>query len=298
MMLRARRPPAWILLIGIAALAPPSQVLSDDEPASPSLPDLHAFLNDVRDRLHSDEFLLDQYTFTEKHTENRLDAHGQVRKSTSAVYEVYPSPEPGHTYRRMVQEDGRPLTPEELAKEDRKQEEKEAKASAKIADEEKRAESLERRKQKEAEAVEELFRVYDVEMVRREPVEGRDAILLTFQPRPGVKAETRAGKILQRFAGRAWIDEQDRQLVRVEAELVDDLSFGLGVLARLKKGATASLTRRKVNDEIWLPAQARFAGQARILLVKGIRLDALSEYSDYRKFSVATESAVTSDQNR
>ncbi len=258
------------------------------------LPDLHSFLSDVRDRLHSDEFLLDQYTFTERHTEQHLDSQGNVRKSSTSVYEVYPSPEPGHTYRRMVEEDGRALSAEELAKEDRKQDEKEAKATAKTEsqDEQTRASAAERRREKEAAAVEELFRVYDIRLVRREEILGRDAILLTFQPRPAVKAETKAGKILQRFAGRAWIDEADRQLVRVEAELVDDLSFGFGILARLKKGATVSLTRKKINDEIWLPAEAHFIGQARILLVKGLRMDALSEYSNYKKFSVATESTV------
>jgi hypothetical protein len=53
--------------------------------------------------------------------------------------------------------------------------------------------------------------------------------------------------------------------------------------------------RRKVNDEIWLPAEARFIGQARVLLVKTIRLDTLSEYSDYKKFTVATDSTVKSE---
>jgi len=286
------------LVLWLAALGQPATAAGQD--LERPLPDLHSFLNEVRDRLHSDEFLLDQYTFTERHTEHRLDARGNISKTSSAVYEVYPSPEPGHTYRRKIAEDGRALSAEELAREDHKQEEKEARASARASEDEPAGDSREeRRRQKEVAAVEELFRVYDIRMVRREPLDGRDAILLTFQPRAGVKAETRAGKILQRFAGRAWIDEEDRQLVRVEAALVDDLSFGFGVLARLKKGATVSLTRRKINDEIWLPAQAHFTGHARVLLVKGIRLDALSEYSDYKKFSVATETSVAGErQNR
>jgi len=69
--------------------------------------------------------------------------------------------------------------------------------------------------------------------------------------------------------------------------------LGLGLLARLHKGSRASLLRRKVNGEIWLPAQARFSGSARLLLFKGLRLDGLSEYSDYRKFQVATSTDIT-----
>lgn len=264
------------------------------DPDTAALPDLPVFLREIRDRLHSDEFLLDQYTFTERHRERRLDGKGKIRTQTEQVYEVYPSPEPGHTYRRLVERDGKPLSSAELVREDHKQEEREAKASA--ADGQKQAARREERRRKEEEIIGELFRVYDIRIAGRETLEGRTAILLVFQPRPGTRAATKAGKILQKFEGRAWIDEQDRQLVRVEAKLVDNLSFGFGILAKLKKGATISVLRRKVNDEIWLPAEARFVGQARFLLVKGVRLDELSEYSDYRKFSVATETAMTPDR--
>ena len=240
----------------------------------------------VRERIHTDDFLLDQYTFTEKQTERRLDANGNVKKVTSAAYEVYPSAEPGHTYRKLVEQDGKPLPADELAKEDRKQQAKEAKAAARSP------EVQAERRSKEDEAIDELFRLYDIRFLGREPLEGRDAILVTFAPRPGVETTTKPGKILKKFSGRAWIDEEDRQLVRAEAELTDDLSFGFGILAKLKKGARAQLRRRKVNDEIWLPAEARFVGHARLFLVKGLHIDALSEYSDYKKFSVATDATA------
>jgi hypothetical protein len=289
---RGRPRPFFILeiagLLAFTAVSLPAA----DEPKPAPLPDLRSFLHGVRERLHSDEFLLDQYTFTERHTERHLDSRGNVQKVSSAVYEVYPSGEPGHTYRRLVEQDGKALSARELAKEDLKQDDKQTRASAKTPTDVAKAE----RNRKEAEAIAELFRVYDIRMSGRETLDGRSAILLTFQPRPGVEAEIKAGKILRKFAGRAWIDEEDLQLVRVEGELVDDLSFGFGILAKLKKGSTAFILRRKINDEIWLPAEARFVGQARILLVKALRLDALSEYSDYKKFSVATESAVTPER--
>ena len=37
---------------------------------------------------------------------------------------------------------------------------------------------------------------------------------------------------------------------------------------------------------------ARFIGHGRVLLIKGLHVDTLSEYSDYKKFSIATDSAV------
>ena len=274
-----------VVLGSLLAFTPPAR--SGDEPVAAPLPDARTFLAEVRERLHTDDFLLDQYTFTEKRTERQLDAEGKVKKITTSSYEVYPSAEPGQTYRKLVEEDGRALPKDELAKEDRKQQAREEKARQRSP--EAQAES----RRKETEAIDEIFRLYDMRLVRREPLDGRDAILVTFTPRPGVETTTRPGRIVKKFSGRAWIDEADRQLVRAEGELTDDLSFGFGILAKLKKGARAELKRKKVNDEIWLPSEARFVGHARVFLVKGIHIDALSEYADYRKFTVATDTSAT-----
>jgi hypothetical protein len=281
---------------GVLALATPAGAA--DEPSAAALPDLQVLLGEVRERLHSDDFLLDQYTFTEKQTERRLDTDGNVKKMTTSLYEVYPSPEPGRTYRKLVERDGKPLTAEELAKEDQKQEAKEARKAARLYGEDasRRASAESERRLKETRTIDELFRIYEFRIVGRETLDGRGAIVVTFEPRPGVETETRSGKILRKFAGRAWIDEEDRQLVRVEAELTDDLSFGFGILAKLKKGSRAQIQRRKINDEIWLPAQAHFAGNARLFIVKGLHIDTLSEYSDYKKFTVATEAAAVPEQ--
>jgi hypothetical protein len=261
----------------------------------PPLPEIGPFLQDVRSRLHSDEVLLAQYTFLEKHTERQLDRRGAVKKTRIETFEVYPSAEPGHTYRKLVARDGQPLDAREIEKEDRKQEKKVARTDS--GGEEKRDARLAELRRREAAVIDELFRLYDIRIAGREIADGRSAIVLTFEPRPDYRPTTRGGKILKNFAGRAWIDEEDRQLVRLEGRLIDNLSFGLGLLARLQKGATASFTRRKVNGEIWLPAEARFTGSARLLLFKALRLDAMSEYSDYRKFSVGTSVEIRPEKS-
>jgi hypothetical protein len=283
-------------VLSFGVLAAPA--LRGEDPQAQPLPELRSFLDEVRARLHSDDFLLEQYTFTEKQTQKELDSSGNVKKVSSSRYEVYPSAEPGHTYRRLIERDGKPLSSDELAKEDRKQESKEAKRDEKLGgeDESRRAANEAERRRKETEVIDEVFRVYDIRMDGRETLDGRGAIVLDFEPKPGIEATTRGGKILRKFAGRAWIDEEDRQLVRVEAQLIDDLSIGFGLVAKLKKGTHAEILRRKVNDEIWLPAEARFVGHGRLFLVKGLHIDALSEYSDYRKFTVATASEVHPDE--
>ena len=129
-------------------------------------------------------------------------------------------------------------------------------------------------------------------MVRRESIEGHDTIMATLVPKAGVKPQTDDGKIMRHFKARAWISESDYELVRVEIEAIDDLSFGLGLLARVHKGTTATYQRRKVNDEVWLPAQVTWTASARVLLLKRLRLRGIAEFSGYRKFTVDTSTDV------
>jgi hypothetical protein len=76
--------------------------------------------------------------------------------------------------------------------------------------------------------------------------------------------------------------------VRLEAEAIDTLSMGFGVLARLQKGSQLSFLRRKVNNEVWLPAAVQYSGGVRVGLVRMLRRSGTSEFSGYRKFSVDT----------
>ena len=139
-----------------------------------------------------------------------------------------------------------------------------------------------------AAAVDDLFRVYDIRMVRREAIDGHDTIVATLTPKPGVKPLTDDGKIMRHFKARAWISESDYELVRVEIEAIDTLSIGLGLLARVHKGTVATYERRKVNNEAWLPAEVTWTASARVALVRRLRLRGVSEFSNYRKFTVDT----------
>jgi len=262
------------------------------------LPDARTFLESVRDRLHSDRVLLAEYTFTEKHVETKLDSKGRVKSAKTETYEVYPSDE-GQIYRRLVARDGRPLDAKELAEEDQKYEARLEKRRQRSGgtDVDAREARDRREQQKEREIVEELFQMDDIQVAGRESVNGRSTVLVTFRPKPGYVPRTQGGKVLQKLAGRAWIDEEDRQLVRIDAELLDPLPVGPGGIFRLQKGARAYFQRRRVNDEIWMPAEARFIGAAKVLFFVVGRLDALSQYSDYRKFTVSTSTDISTDRS-
>ena len=103
---------------------------------------------------------------------------------------------------------------------------------------------------------------------------------------------------MRHFKARAWISESDYELGRAEVEVIDDLTFGLGLLARLHKGTVATVQRRKVNDEILLPEQVTWTGSARVLLLCRLRRRGVSEFYDYRKFTVGTSSTYAGPDGR
>jgi hypothetical protein len=218
--------------------------------------------------------------------ERRLDSGGGIKKVEQKRYEVYPSVEPGKVYRRLVESDGRKLTEQELTQQDRKHEERSERRLSRHAgeDDETRKARLEGDTEKEREVVDEVFRMDDIRIAGRETIDGRPTIVVTFVPKPGYKPVTKGAKVIQKLDGRAWIDEQDKQLVRLEGRLLENVGVGPAKLARLQKGATAYFQRRKVNGEIWLPAEARFSGAAKVFLFFGGRLELQSRYSDYKKF--------------
>jgi hypothetical protein len=293
-LLRAALP--VLVVAGAASILP----AADDRDARP-LPDTRTFLDEVRRNIRSDDALLEQYTFTEKRIEKRLDGSGGVKKIKTETFEVYPSAEPGKMYRRLVARDDVPVPASELAVQDKKQEERTELSERKRAAEDdaaraRRAAQEEQERREEQEVVDEVFRMDDIRVEGRENLNGRPTVIISFAPKPGYKPVTPAAKVIQKLAGRAWIDEQDRQLVRIEARLLENLGVGPARLARLQKGAQTYFVRRKVNDEIWLPAEARFTGAAKVLLLFGARVDAIFEYGNYRKFSVSTDETVDSSR--
>ena len=144
---------------------------------------------------------------------------------------------------------------------------------------------------KEEAQLDEIFQLFQFRLAAREVIDGHQTILVEFEPDPSFKPRRKDIRPLKKIRGKAWVNEADFQLVKIEAELLGSISLGLGFLAKLHKGAELRFKRRKLNDEIWLPAEAYFRISGRILLLKGFRVEAVHSYSDYQKFSV--ESSVS-----
>jgi hypothetical protein len=271
------------------ALVGTTKPLAQERP----LPDQETFLREVRARLQTDSSLQSSYIYTETRREQKLDGGGRVKEETVKVYESYPGLPGEGRWERLISENGRPRSASDLEKEMR---ERQRKAEALVREGTEQPAKQQARQQKayaeerrEFDAVlDDLYRVYTIRMERREPINGHDTIVISLTPRSDAKPRTDEGKQMRKFTVRVWVSESDRELVRVDAEAIDTLSWGFGMLARLHKGSKLSFLRAKVNDEVWLPSRVTFSGSARVGLVAVLRRTGTTEFSGYRKFSVDT----------
>lgn len=255
------------------------------------LPDFAFFAAQVKKKLATDEERQSGYMYLERRTEQKLNGSGRPTSESVKVFEIYPGLPGEDRYRRLIEENGNPVARQKLAEQDRDRRhdvESYAKKMANASDRRKEEQQLDKERTRYGAAVEDLFRIYDIQMLRREPLDGHETILATLTPKRSVKPQTKDGEIMRHFKARAWVSESDYELVRVEIEAVDDMSIGMGLLARIHKGTTATYQRRKVNDEVWLPSQVTWTAGARVLLVRKLRIRGIAEFSGYRKFTVDT----------
>lgn len=253
------------------------------------LPNREAFLREVRKRLRSDQAILQHYIYRRTQVDREHDRDGRVVRTRRRVWEVLPLPDQKEGFRVPLVLDGQPVPESTIA--ERRQEHRDRLARARrdaqnesAGDRARREARESEREREERENVEDVVRLYKIDLLRRETVRGIECVLLTFTPRPEIEPRSRAGGILKHVAGRAWFSEREYELVRVEAEVIGTIRYGWGILARINQGASAEIDRQRTADGRWLPHKYEWQGSGRLLLVKGLRRDTTVTFSDYRSF--------------
>src|SRR3954471_13007415 len=83
------------------------------------LPEYETFAAQVKKHLATDEERQSGYTFTERRIEQKLDEAGRTKDESSKVFELYTGLPNEDRYRRLTEEDGKPVPPAALARQDR-----------------------------------------------------------------------------------------------------------------------------------------------------------------------------------
>jgi len=199
-----------------------------------------------------------------------------VAKETKPLSQPEQDKENEHTRKRI----------EEIQKQHSKKEAKEAKA-------EKKKEEDAKGKDEDDPGIEIFLRVCQFVNPRHERFRGQDVLVFDFEPNPEYKAHSLAEGIVQKLAGVVWVDEKAHQVVRIEGYFVGDAKIAGGLLVNLQKGSSFIDEQAFVNNEVWLPTYQEAHIGARVLLLKGFKVNEVTRYSDYKKFNVETLNTVS-----
>ncbi len=235
------------------------------------------------------------YTWQARSVEKHLDSHGKVQSTKREAWETLIVD--GEPYRRTLERDGKPLTPDEQRSDQKKLDKETARLNAETpAEKQRRQEEAEKRRRREFAFLSEIPELYDLRFEGEATVDGRPVWVVSGAPRPGAKAKSGDAKMLLKVRGRMWIDKATYQWAKVEAETTDTISWGL-FLARLNAGAKMTFEQTEVNSELWLPKRLLLTGSGRIGLIKRLSQDEEIEWSNYRKFSVDSKIVTDSTTN-
>ncbi len=226
------------------------------------------------------------YTYVE-HEEER---HGG--KSTSKDFEV--TTLYGHEFRRMIARDGKALSADDLAKEQRKYDKEVAeRANESEGKRLKREAEAEKRRQEQRAFAREIPDAFDFSLSGEEKVDGRDTWVISATPRRGYQPKDDRAKALPKIKGKVWIGKEDYAWVKAQVEVIQTFRWGL-FLASLNPGTIVNFAQMRVKGEVWLPKQVSVKLDAR-LVFKKFEGDYSTTFSNYRKFQTDSKIVSTSE---
>ncbi len=233
------------------------------------------------------------YTYIQREEERRLDGKGQVKSGESRTYEImvlYEEP-----VRKLIAKDDKPLSDREAGKEDEKLQKIIEKRKNESDDERrKRREKQEKEREEGRQFVKEIADAYNFRFTGKENLGGRETLVIDADPRPRYEPHMKDAKFLPKFRFRAWLDQAEKQWVKLDIQCIDTVSVGLFLL-RVHKGSNIQIEQVRVNDEIWLPRHVALKLDARLALLKGLNIEEDVAFRDYRKFRTDTRIVPAAD---
>jgi hypothetical protein len=224
------------------------------------------------------------YTWRAQSIEKHLDSRGNVQSIKREKWETLILD--GLPHRRMLEKDGKPLSPQEERAEQKKLDEAARKIGVETpAQKRQRMLDADRDRKREFAFLSEIPELFDLRLEGETTIGGRPVWVISGAPRPNAQPHSREGRLLMKVRGKLWLDKATCQWAKVEVETTGTISWGV-FLARLNPGARLVFEQGQVDEGLWFPKRLFMAGSGRLGLVKKLSQEQEVNWSDYRKFSV------------
>ncbi len=268
---------AGILLTGLLACALPTVAMDGEQ--------LRQLVRKTLDlRLENEKKLLD-YGFLRRTHKKQRSAAGEVKSEERFTARV--ERREGLRVSYIVERNDEPVPADEMAQSHARIREIAAERRAETPEQRRKRESAERKEPGERDYLQEFPNAAEFKLVGTEKVAGRDTLVVDFEPRPGYKPKDMKARIFEKVRGRIWIDKAESQFLKMDAEVFDTVSIGFGVLAKIEKGTQFHLRQMRLTDGTWAPSHQLMSFNARVMLVKSMRNEVETTFSDFRRLDAA-----------
>lgn len=253
-----------------------------DFPRNPNetLPNIRIFLDEVKLNQAKVDKALENYSYVEQITDREFDKKGNLLITKVETFEV--SNFKGQLINRLVARNGQSLSAKDQEKQDKGVQ--------------KEVEKIERNNdlKDQQPTITDILQGSNLVNPRRERFKNRDVIVFDFEPNPNfVSPQNDELQLFSKLIGTVWIDEKDKQVARVEAKLNDSFKVGGGAVVKINKGAYIISEQSRFDDEVWLPSLSDVNLSIRIFLITGLKINQISRYSNYNKFTTDVNKSET-----
>ncbi len=105
---------------------------------------------------------------------------------------------------------------------------------------------------------------------------------LHFEPAPNFHPPTREARVFSAMTGDLVVDNQQHRICKVKGHLIHDVTFGGGLLGRLKERSSFALEQQQVGPSLWELTQIHVHLEGNALLFKSVSLEQDDKRSRYQ----------------
>jgi hypothetical protein len=186
---------------------------------------------------------------------------------------------PDGTLGRLILINGKPLTPEQRAKEDARLQ-RLIDDPAQMSGKRKEQQDDDRRTREMVKAMPDAF-IYEYAGTENKEPWGEIAVL-KFKPNPNFDPPNQETKVYRGMQGEMWIDLSAMRLAKIEAKLFRDVAFGWGILGHLDQGGQFIVEQKPVSGSHWEPSHMVLNFTGKVLLFKTLKIRQDETTSDYK----------------
>jgi hypothetical protein len=130
-----------------------------------------------------------------------------------------------------------------------------------------------------------LLKSADIDDVEREQGKDGSLLVLSFKPSKGLKPKTRAEELISKLAGKIFVNEASRKIVRVDSRLTDSVGVWGGILGSIAKDSTITLEFSDINSELTTLSKTQMNFNIRALFTH-MKLETETVFYEFQKFSM------------